>query len=280
MASNASDEAGLAARPAAAGAGGEAAGESFWRHPLVLRLLSVVVVCAAWEWGGWHPISPSFPPFTATMAAAWEMLGSGELPRAFWITLQPLALGLVISALAGIAVGVAMGLSRLAEWLGAPVFIVLQAAPVAALIPLITFLYGIGLTAKTLAVVMLALPAIVLNSYKAVRNANPTLVAMCRSFQGTRMQQVWKIIIPDASPVIFAGLRLGVAAGFIGVVLAELLITPTGIGDLITYHRSVAGFAEMYAAVVSIILFSTVTLYGLEVFENRTMRPEKRKARV
>ena len=58
---------------------------------------------------------------------------------------------------------------------------------------------------------------------------------MCRSFLGTRRQEIVKIILPDASPVIFAGLRLGVAAGFIGVVLAELLITPTGIGDLITY---------------------------------------------
>ena len=53
-----------------------------------------------------------------------------------------------------------------------------------------------------------------------------------------------------------AGERLGVAAGFIGVILAELLITPTGVGDLITYHRSVAEYAEMYAAIFSIIVFS------------------------
>ena len=41
-------------------------------------------------------------------------------------------------------------LSRLSEWLIIPVFIVLQAAPVAAFIPLVTFVYGIGMTAKTL----------------------------------------------------------------------------------------------------------------------------------
>ena len=169
-----------------------------------------------------------------------------------------------------------MGLSRSAEWLVAPVFIVLQAAPMAALIPLITFVYGIGLTAKTLAVIMLALPVIVLNGYKAVRNVNPSLVAMCRSFLGTRRQQIVKIIIPDASPVIFAGLRLGIAAGFIGVVLAELLITPTGIGDLITYHRSVADYAEMYATIVSIILFSALTLAGpRRPSRRRFLRPEK-----
>ena len=169
-------------------------------------------------------------------------------------------IGIVASAVIGLGLGVLMGLRRGAEWLVAPVFIVLQAAPVAALIPLVTFVYGIGLVAKSLSVMLLALPVIVLNCYKAVRNVNPSLVDMCRSFQGTRMQQIAKIVIPDASPVIFAGLRLGVAAGFIGVVLAELLITPTGIGDLITYHRAVADYAEMYASIASIILFSALTL--------------------
>ena len=80
-----------------------------------------------------------------------------------------------------------MGLWRTGEWLLIPVFIVLQAAPMAAFIPLVTFVYGIGLTAKTLAVMILALPVIVLNAYKAVRNVNPSLLAMCRSFLGTRL---------------------------------------------------------------------------------------------
>ena len=113
----------------------------------------------------------------------------------------------------------------------------------AALIPLVTFVYGIGLTAKVLAVIMLALPVIAMNSYKAVRNVSPSLVDMCRSFMGSRRQQIFKVILPAASPMMFAGIRLGVAEGFSGVVLAELLITPTGIGDLITFNRSVAKFA-------------------------------------
>jgi NitT/TauT family transport system permease protein len=100
---------------------------------------------------------------------------------------------------------------------------------------------------------------------------------MCHSFQGTRMQQVTKVIIPDASPLMFAGLRLGVAAGFIGVILAELLITPTGIGDLITYHRSVAEYSEMYAAVFSVIAFSSITVGLLEKAEIKFFRPEKKK---
>jgi NitT/TauT family transport system permease protein len=240
-------------------------------------MVSLGLFFLIWEIAGRVPISYAFPTFLETLSAFVTMLLDGSLFAAYGSTLQPLIIGIAISGAVGVTLGIVMGLSRTAEWLVAPLFIVLQSAPMAALIPLITFVYGIGLAAKTLAVIMLALPVIVLNGYKAVRNANPSLVAMCYSFQGTKLQQIAKIIIPDASPVIFAGLRLGLAAGFIGVILAELLITPTGIGDLITYHRSVANYAEMYAAVVSIILVSTLTLAALEAFEMRVLRPEKRR---
>ncbi|PRD44651.1 ABC transporter permease [Phyllobacterium phragmitis] len=251
--------------------------QAFDAKPALWSVASLALLFGAWEIAGLIPISIAFPTFSATLVAFVEMVLDGTMVHAYFLTLQPLLLGVAISAMLGITIGIMMGLSHKAEWLMAPVFIVLQAAPMAALVPLVTFVYGIGLTAKTLAVIMLALPVIVLNSYKAVRHVNPSLIAMCRSFQGTRLQQIVKIIIPDASPVMFAGLRLGIAAGFIGVMLAELLITPTGVGDLITYHRSVANYAHMYAAVASIIVVSTVTLAGLQRFELRFLRPEKRK---
>ena len=58
------------------------------------------------------------------------------------------------------------------------------------------------------------------------------------------------------------------------MILAELLITPTGVGDLISYHRSVAEYADMYAAVFSIIVFAAVTVGSLEKIEARYFRPE------
>ena len=106
-----------------------------------------------------------------------------------------------------------MGLSRAVEWFSLPIFIVLQAAPMAAIIPLITYMYGIGLTSKVLAVVVLAAPVIVMNSYKGIRNTNPSLIQMCRAFLGTKRQEVMKIVLPHASALIFAGLRLGTGDG-------------------------------------------------------------------
>jgi NitT/TauT family transport system permease protein len=265
------DEAGAAAAPAAVRKAAPAAERDL---AFLWRLLSVAIFCGAWEIAGQIPINYALPPFSETVMAFGTMIADGSMPRAYLSTLQPLVIGVVASAVLGVGLGVLMGLRPWAEWFAAPVFIVLQAAPVAALIPLVTFIYGIGLVSKSLSVMLLALPVIVLNCYKAVRNVNPSLVDMCRSFQGTRAQQIAKIVIPDASPVIFAGLRLGIGAGFVGVVLAELLITPTGVGDLITYHRSVADYAEMYATIASIILFSAMTLAMLQRFEVALFRPE------
>jgi ABC-type nitrate/sulfonate/bicarbonate transport system permease component len=248
------------------------------RNMTLWRIASVALFCGVWELAGQLQFNYAFPTFSATLAAFFEMVADGSMGPAYLRTLEPLTIGVVLSLTIGIGTGVAMGLRRDVEWFSLPVFIVMQAAPMAALIPLLTFVYGIGLTSKVLAVMFLALPVIAMNSYKAVRNVNPSLVAMCRSFLGTRSQQITKIILPEASPMIFAGVRLGVAEGFSGVVLAELLITPTGIGDLITFHRSVANYAHMYAVIASIVVFAVVTVTLLQYLEMALFRPDKRRS--
>ncbi len=242
----------------------------------VWQLVSFALFFGAWELAGRWPVSAAFPPFSQTLLALLAMIADGSLAKAYVSTLQPLLIGIVVCGIAGVGFGIGMGLSRTVEWLTLPVFIILQAAPMAAMIPLITYLYGIGLASKVLAVVFLAAPVIVMNSYKGIRNTDPSLVQMCRAFLGTRRQEVVKIVLPYAAALIFAGLRLGLAMGFIGVVIAELLITPTGIGDLITYHSSVAEYPRMFAAIASIIAVAALTLYGLERLERALFPPEIR----
>ena len=244
--------------------------------PLMWRLASLAIFCFAWEAAAWTNFNWAFPSFTDTMAALWGMIADGSLGAAYLRTLEPLVIGLAISLTIGVGAGVMMGLRKDAEWITLPIFITMQAAPMAALIPLITFVYGIGLTSKVLAVCMLAMPVIAINSYKAVRNVPPSLVDMSRSFLAPRHRQITHIVLPAASPMMFAGIRLGVAEGFSGVVLAELLITPTGIGDLITFNRSIAKFPEMYAVILSIVAFAVITVSLLHRLETTLFRPEKR----
>ena len=244
--------------------------------PFVWQSISFALFFGLWEIAGRWPVSFSFPPFSKTLLALLSMIADGSLAKAYLSTLQPLIIGIALAGVIGVGFGIAMGLSRSVEWFTLPIFIVLQAAPMAAIIPLITYMYGIGIFSKVLAVVVLAAPVIVMNSYKGMRNTNPSLIEMCRAFLGTRRQEILKIVLPYAAALIFAGLRLGVAMGFIGIVIAELLITPTGIGDLITYNSSVADYPQMFAAIISIIVFAALTIHVLERIERKLFPPEMR----
>jgi len=202
----------------------------------LLKILSAVVLFGAWEIAGRVPVSYAFPTFIESMQALVAMTLDGTIFTAYAETLKPLA-------------------------------IVMQAAPLAALIPLLVMAYGIGLTSKVFVVCIMAMPVIVLNTSGAVKNTPSSMKEMARSYMASDLDVILKVIIPAASPVIFAGLRLGISAGFIGAILSELKITPTGVGDIITYSRSIADYPSMYAAIFSIILLAVLFLNLLEKIE-------------
>ncbi|MEK9942252.1 MAG: ABC transporter permease subunit [Gammaproteobacteria bacterium] len=234
---------------------------------LGLKILSAGLVFGAWEIAGRVPVSFAFPTFFESMAALWVLIIEGTLFTAYAETLKPLVVGIAISAFLGIGIGLWVGLDRRINWLISPIFVVMQTAPLAALIPLLVMAYGIGLTSKVFVVCIMAMPVIVLNTGGAVRNTPSSLKEMGSAFLGSRSAVILKIVLPAASPIIFAGLRLGVSAGFIGAILSELKITPTGVGDIITYSRSIADYPSMYAAIVSIIILAVVFLNFLERVE-------------
>ncbi len=245
-------------------------------RPLFLKFVSALIVFGAWEIAGRVPVSFAFPTFLESMAAFWALIVDGTMFVAYAETLKPLIVGVLISAFFGIGFGLWIGLSRTFDWLVSPIFIVMQTAPLAALIPLLVMVYGIGLTSKVFVVCIMAMPVIVLNTSGAVRNTPASIIEMGEAFLGSRRDVILKIILPAAAPIVFAGLRLGISAGFIGAILSELKITPTGIGDIITYSRSIADYPSMYAAIMSIILLAVAFLNVLERIEVNLFKGTRR----
>ena len=244
---------------------------------LLLKLLSAAILFGAWEIAGRIPVSFAFPTFLESMArTVADDGGRHDLRRLCRDAANRWSSASRSRPFFGIAIGLWVGLSKIFDWLFSPIFIVMQAAPLAALIPLLVLAYGIGLTSKVLVVCIMAMPVIVLNTSGAVRNTPESIKEMGRSFLASDLSIILKIIIPAASPVIFAGLRLGISAGFIGAILSELKITPTGVGDIITYSRSIADYPSMYAAIFSIILLAVLFLNLLEKIETVLFKGNQR----
>ena len=242
---------------------------------LLWRLFSFFIVFSIWELAGRSDISLAFPPFSEVAIAFVSMILSGEFTKAYADSLPPLLTGLCITIIGGILIGVTVALARSAEWFVMPLLIIFQTAPVSALIPMLTYIYGISDTSKVVAIVILGMPLVALNSYKGIQATSPSLLEMSKSFLASRLYTILFVILPSAQKMIFAGLRLGVSGAFIGIVLAELLITPTGIGDLITYNRFIARYDKMFATIVSILVIAGLTLGLMRIFEDWLFPSEK-----
>lgn len=215
-----------------------------------IRLLSLMLVLGAWQIGGARVDPVLFTTPAAVAVAAWQMILSGEL----WTYLAPslvvLVLGLAISAVAGIIVGLLLARYWVLD-VGLDMYVTfLYATPTVALVPLIVLWVGFESTAKIVILFLFAFFPLVINTYQGVKNVDPRLLEVGRAFRCNERQLWTQIVLPAALPFIVTGLRLAVGRGLIGMVLADLYTAISGIGYLIVRSASTYRVDKMFVPIV------------------------------
>jgi ABC-type nitrate/sulfonate/bicarbonate transport system permease component len=239
---------------------------------LALRGASIAAFLALWQWAAWVPVSFNFPTPWATLTSLWELLRSGALLQASAISLQSLALGLAAAILIGVPLGLVMGVARGFGRVARVYMDLLIALPTAALIPLVILSFGISIASSAVIVFVFSAPFITMNAYGGVRDTRPRLMEMARSFGASRLQLFRRVVLPSALPMILAGMRLGLSRAFLGLIVAELLLSPFGLGKLIMNSRSMFEHDKMFATVAWTLILSGLALYALSRAETRLLR--------
>jgi NitT/TauT family transport system permease protein len=228
------------------------------RRRWTLRLASVVAWLAAWQVVGGmvNPVLLSTP--RAVAAAVPDMIRDGSLPRALGDSLVVLGLGLATGTVAGIVIGLAAGRSQsLAAFLELPLN-ALYAVPAVALIPVITTWFGFETTARTVVVFVFVVFPVLFSTMRGVREVDPDLVEVARSFCSPERRMWRDLILPSALPYIVTGIRLSIGRALIGVVVAEFLTAISGLGYVITQNANSFQIARMWVPVVVIALLGIV----------------------
>jgi NitT/TauT family transport system permease protein len=153
---------------------------------------------------------------------------------------------------------------------------VLIVMPMAALVPLVILTMGVNIRASATIVFIFSMPFVASNAYGGMRDVDPVLVEMARAFNAHWLQILRAIVLPGALPMILAGARYGLARAFIGLVVAELLLSPFGVGRLIMDTRSTFEFDKMFATVLSMLLVAVMLLSGAQHLESRVLRWRRR----
>jgi ABC-type nitrate/sulfonate/bicarbonate transport system permease component len=230
-----------------------------------LPIVSVVVFLALWQLIGGRvdPILLATP--VNVVKAFWDLLNTGELGPAFATAMADLGLGYTLAVVVGIGIGVLMGRSRIIERVLNPYVNFFQATPLIALVPLVVIWFGVGFEARVAVTFMLAIWSIVINTATGVKETPASLIDVARVYKFNRLQVVTKVALPNAVPSIFAGLRIALGKALIGMVIAQMEISVTGLGGLITNYGNAFKTAYLLAAVFTASIVGVIAAAVLEI---------------
>jgi ABC-type nitrate/sulfonate/bicarbonate transport system permease component len=236
---------------------------------VALRALSVVVILGAWEVYGRHTSPLLFTYPSAIALAGLKLAGTSALWTALGQSLAVLGAGLGLSVVIGVAVGLLIGRSRVAEALLQVPIDALYATPTVALVPVIVLWVGFGPAAKVVVVFLFSVFAIVINTARGVKDVDPDLVEVARSYLATEVG-LWKdVVLPSALPYVVTGVRLAVGRALVGVVIAEFYTAITGLGYLIVLYANSFQTARVFVPVVILMALGVTLTWLLQLVETR-----------
>lgn len=230
------------------------AGSRIWRkyHALIRGTYAVMIALITWEIIGRYALTSklTFAPLSSVLAEFARLWGTGELERHMMVSFTALALGFVIAAAVGIAIGSLTGISDAVGEHVDPLINALYATPLVALSPILILALGIGSVSKVAIVFMLAVFPILINTNAGIKSADEHLIEAARSFAATRLDIFHRVLLPSALPFIIAGFRLAIGRGLIGIFIGEMFGAQEGLGYLISLSAQTFDIPGMFVGVL------------------------------
>ena len=165
-----------------------------------------------------------------------------------------------------------MAWNHKADLLITPIFNFLRPIPPIAWIPLMLIFFGIGQTAKAAVIFVSTVTNCILNSYSGVKQAKNVHLWVAQTFGASRWQMLFKVAIPSALPMIFAGLSLSMNLAWMSLVAAEMLAADKGLGYLIQYARMMARTDLVIVGMIVITVIGAILNKILSTIEHAVVK--------
>ncbi|MCL6647633.1 MAG: ABC transporter permease subunit [Chloroflexi bacterium] len=193
-----------------------------------------------------------------TFTAIVNGLRDGPLGQDLLVTLQEVALGYAIAAVAGLWIGLLLGLNRF--WAAAyePIFLTIYSIPKVTLFPIFLFFFGLGVNSKIAFGAFHAVFPIILFSLEATRTVPRPLQKLSRQLGLSPWATFRLIVLPWAAPSIVAGLRIGFSLAYLGVILGEMFASRAGSGYRLIQLAIAHHLPEMFAIITVLVVIALV----------------------
>ncbi len=231
--------------------------------------LSIMGGLVVWEAAGHALRFPWLPPLTTVLAGAWELVATGRIIGNLMVSLSSLALGVAVAMAIGVPLGLMMGWYPVIGVTLDPYIDAMLASPSIAFVPIVFTLFGLSPITRILIVFLFAVFIIVINAESAVRQVDPALVEMAEVYGARRTQLFWKVVLPDALPLVMAGVRLGVVHGVKGMINGEIFIALVGLGAMVRSFGGQFDATHVWAIVIIIVAVALVLSGAIRKIDHR-----------
>jgi NitT/TauT family transport system permease protein len=240
------------------------------KRDYIVQALSLVGGLIVWEIFGWLLALPWLPPFSKVMVVLVELIWNGEILANLLVSLRSLAVGFVISLMIGLVVGVMMGLyPRVDQAIGIYVNALLF-TPHLVFAPIFFAMFHLSDWTRIAVIVKYTIFIIIIDTATAVRNTDPSLLEMARSFGATKRQIFRRVILPASTVILLAGIRLGMGRAVKGMITGEMFIAFVGLGGIVQKYGSQFD-ASRVLALTLVILTVALVMGGLVQMADRRM---------
>ena len=191
-------------------------------------------------------------------------------------SLQVALSGFSVAILIGVPLGLFMGWWEYADRFMRPIFELVRPVPPIAWIPLVVVWMGIGLQAKAMIIFFTAFVPCVINSYTGIKLTSRTLINVSKTFGASNFEIFYKVGIPSALPMVFAGIRVALGNSWSTLVAAEMLAASAGLGYMLQIGRTIARPDIVIAGMVTIGATGAVLSGILSAVEGRFLKWQSR----
>jgi len=230
--------------------------------------LLVLAGLAVWSSGSQSFYWPPVTEILATFRDTWlfERFGTDVVP-----SLYRLGAGYLLACVVAIAAGIVLGSSARVSRAVEPIVEFLRAIPPPALIPFGLLIFGVGDGMKIAIIAFVCVWPVLLNTVDGIRSLDPTLLDTTRAYGIGGFERLRSVVLPGASPQIFAGMRTSLSLALIMMVVSELVASTNGIGYFVLQSQRTFAIPEMWAGIVLLGLLGYLLNVVFVVIENRVL---------
>lgn len=239
-----------------------------------IRLSGFAFLIIAWElaveMGFLNPFYTSQP--TKVYRDLIEFYNSGSFWKHTGITLKGAVLGLLIGTAVGVIVAYILGFSRILNKVFEPIITGLYGIPKLALAPIFVLWFGLGIESKVIMSSMLVFFLVFFNTYGGIKDVDKNIVRSVKLMGATDLQLKTKVYFPSTIPWILAGVKGGLGASLIGVIVGEYMGASAGLGWMISYSTSFFRVDRVMSCIFILFLIGVIFNSILKFVERLLLR--------